>query len=71
MGAIYKRELKAYFTSSLGFVVLAIMFFFFGYIFSSIFSSDYNNISYCFVYVNISWAVNILPRLLCMRCVTV
>ena len=60
MGAIYKRELKAYFTSSLGFVVLAIMFFFLGYIFSSIFTADYNNISYCFVYVN-TYAMMIIP----------
>ncbi|MBQ0111393.1 MAG: ABC transporter permease subunit [Oscillospiraceae bacterium] len=65
MKAIFKREFKAYFTSPLGFVILAIMFFFLGYIFSSIFSSDYNNISYCFVYIN-TYSMLIVP-LITMR----
>ena len=65
MRAIFKRELKAYFTSPLGFVILGIMLFFLGNGFSMLLSSDYGNISYLFYYVNTY--TMLIPPLITMR----
>lgn len=65
MRAIFKRELKAYFTSPLGYVILGIMLFFLGNGFSMLLSSDYGNISYLFYYVNTY--TMLIPPLITMR----
>lgn len=65
MKAIFKRELKAYFTSPLGYVILGIMLFFLGNGFSMLISSDYGNISYLFYYVNTY--TMLIPPLITMR----
>lgn len=44
MTAIFKREFKAYFTTPIGYIVLAIFFFFLGVFFSLIFSSGAPNL---------------------------
>ena len=65
MRAIFKRELRAYFTSPLGYVILGIMLFFLGNGFSMLLSSDYGNISYLFYYVNTY--TMLIPPLITMR----
>lgn len=65
MRAIYKRELRAYFTSPLGYVILGIMLFFLGNSFSMLMSADYGNISYLFYYVNTY--TMLIPPLITMR----
>lgn len=65
MRAVFKRELRAYFTSPLGYVILGIMLFFLGNGFSMLISSDYGNISYLFYYVNTY--TMLIPPLITMR----
>ena len=65
MRAVFKRELRAYFTSPLGYVILGIMLFFLGNGFSMLLSSDYGNISYLFYYVNTY--TMLIPPLITMR----
>lgn len=48
MGAIFKREFKAYFTSPMGFVVLAIMTLFQGFYFSQLFAAQSTDIGFVF-----------------------
>ncbi len=48
MSAIFKRELRAYFTSPLGYLVLAFFFFFSGLYFNLLFSNNYAMISVVF-----------------------
>lgn len=65
MRAIFKREFKAYFTSPMGYIILAIMLFFLGQSFFSIILADYGNISYVFVLVNTY--TMLIPPLITMR----
>lgn len=65
MRAIFKREFKAYFTSPMGYIILAIMLFFLGQSFFSIMLADYGNISYVFVLVNTY--TMLIPPLITMR----
>lgn len=65
MIAIYKRELKAYFTSPLGYVVLAIMTFFLSMYFVAMLSNQYGNISYLFY--SVSTFTVLIPPLITMR----
>lgn len=46
MLAIFKREFKSYFTNPLGFVILAVFYFFLSYIFSSYYSSGMPYVEY-------------------------
>ncbi len=48
MGAIFKREFKAYFTSPVGFAILIIFYFFSGMFFSSLFKSGVPDLSAAF-----------------------
>lgn len=48
MLAIFKRELKAYFTTPVGYVILAIYFFFSGLFFANMYSYGYPYISFIF-----------------------
>ncbi len=49
MGAVYKREMKAYFTSPIGFIVIAVMLLFMGMYFSYMYESSYTNLSFMFI----------------------
>ena len=62
MTAVFKRELKNYFSSPLGYVVLAALFFFSGIFFTLIYSAGYGDISYVFssMFTIIMFAVPIL-----------
>ena len=66
MTAVFKRELKNYFSSPLGYVVLAALFFFSGIFFTLIYSAGYGDISYVFssMFTIIMFAVPILTMLL-------
>ncbi len=48
MGAIFKREFKAYFTSPIGYVILAVFMFFSGLYFSYLYMYGYADISFVF-----------------------
>ncbi len=65
MLAVYKRELKAYFTNPLGYVVLAIMLFFLSINFMTLLLNYYGNISYLFFMVNTY--TMLIPPLITMR----
>lgn len=65
MRAVYKRELRAYFTSPLGYVIIGIMLFFLGNAFSILMGADYGNISFLFYYVNTY--IMLIPPLITMR----
>lgn len=62
MTAIFKREIKNYFSSPLGYVVLAALFFFSGIFFTMIYSFGFGDISYVFssMFTIIMFAVPIL-----------
>lgn len=46
MVAVFKREFKSYFTNPLGFIILAVVFFFLGYVFSSYYSAGAPYVEY-------------------------
>lgn len=48
MSAIFKREFKAYFTSPVGYIFLAIMMFFEGWFFAGMFNEGYSDVTYVF-----------------------
>lgn len=60
MKAIFKREFKSYFTSPMGFIIIAIMTFFLSQVFANLFNVNYGNIAYAFVYMN-TYAMLIAP----------
>lgn len=62
MTAIYKRELKSYFTSPIGYIFLAIMVFFQGQYFAAMFSAGLPDITYIFnqMYIYVFFLVPIL-----------
>ncbi len=62
MSAVFKREFKNYFSSPLGYVVLASLFFFSGIFFTMIYSYGFGDISYVFssMFTIIMFAVPIL-----------
>lgn len=49
MGAVYKREMKAYFTSPIGFIVMAVMLLLMGMYFTFMYESSYSNLSFMFI----------------------
>ena len=63
MGAIYKRELKSYFTSPIGYVVLAIFFVFAGLFFTIIFQQGSPDLSPLFssMFMIVLFIIPILP----------
>lgn len=62
MKAVFKRELKSYFTTPIGYVFLAVALFFSGLTFSQIYASGYPDLTYVFIQIfNISlFAVPVL-----------
>ena len=52
MGAVYKREMKAYFTSPIGYIVMAVMLFLMGLYFTYMFSAGYSDISFMFMSIS-------------------
>lgn len=52
MGAVYKREMKAYFTSPIGYIVMAVMLFLMGLYFTYMFSAGYSDISFLFMSIS-------------------
>lgn len=62
MSAIYKRELRAYFSSPLGYTILAALAFFSGLFFSALYSSGYGDVAVVFsnMFTIIMFAVPIL-----------
>lgn len=66
MSAVFKREFKAYFTSPIGYIVLAIMFFFAGWFFTG-FNLAGRNVSLTAVYSLMLYAFIIALPILTMR----
>ena len=62
MTAIFKREMKAYFTSPLGYIYLAAVFFFGGYFFSMMLANSSSEISIVFgnLFIVITFLISIL-----------
>ena len=48
MGAIMRREFNAYFTSAIGYIFIAVFFFFSGMFFAQMFAAGYPDMSYLF-----------------------
>ncbi len=48
MGAIYKREMRAFFTSPIGYVILGIFYFFLGFFFTYQFQYGYADVTFTF-----------------------
>lgn len=52
MGAVYKREMKAYFTSPIGYIIMAGMLLLMGLYFTYMFSAGYSDLSFVFISIN-------------------
>ncbi len=65
MGAIFKRELKAYFTAPLGYIFVGVVFALSGYYFWYVLSMQYNYIEY--VFSSMFTVVTMIVPLLTMR----
>ena len=65
MRAVFKREMKAYFTMPIGYIVVAVMLLLFGMYFSYMCKSSYSNIS--FVFSSISSIALLLAPIITMR----
>lgn len=60
MKAIFKREMKAYFASPMGYIIMAVMLFLVGLFFTQMFLSDYSNIAYLFASMS-TFSMFIIP----------
>ena len=65
MGAVYKREMKAYFTSPIGYIVSAVMLLLMGLYFTYMFSAGYADIS--FMFMSISSIALLVAPIITMR----
>lgn len=65
MRAIYKREMKSYFTSPIGYIVCAVMTLLLGLYFSYMYRNNYTNIS--FVFMSISTMALLVCPIITMR----
>ena len=65
MRAVYKREMKAYFSSPIGYIVSAVMLFLMGLYFTYMFSSGYSDIS--FMFMSISSIALLVSPIITMR----
>lgn len=64
MGAIYKREMRSYFTSPIGYVVAAVLFALYGFYYYSVMLSGSTYYISTFVYSNMFiWSMMLLPIL--------
>ena len=52
MGPVYKREMKAYFSSPIGYIVTAVMLFFMGLYFTYMFRAGFSDISFMFMSIS-------------------
>lgn len=68
MVAVYKREMKAYFTSPIGYIVMAVMMILMGLYFTYMYSAGYSDIS--FVYTSISSVALLISPIITMRLVS-
>ena len=65
MGAVFKREMRAYFTMPIGYIVIAVMLLLTGMYFSYMCKSSYSNIS--FVFSSISSIALLMAPIITMR----
>ncbi len=65
MRAIYKREMRAYFTSPIGYIVTAVMLLLMGMYFSFMYESNYSNLS--FLFISISSIALLVSPIITMR----
>jgi ABC-2 type transport system permease protein len=65
MGAVYKREMKAFFSSPIGYVVTSVILVLMGLYFTYMFSSGYSDIS--FMFMSISSIVLLVSPIITMR----
>ncbi len=65
MHAIYKREMKSYFTSPIGYIVCSVMLLLLGLYFSYMYRNNYTNIS--FVFMSISTLALLVCPIITMR----
>ena len=65
MHAIYKREMKSYFTSPIGYIVCSVMLLLLGLYFSYMYRNNYTNIS--FVFMSISTIALLVFTIITMR----
>ncbi len=65
MGAVYKREMRAYFTSPIGYIVTAVMLFLMGLYFTYMFAQGYADIS--FMFMSISSIALLISPIITMR----
>lgn len=65
MFAVFKREFKSYFTNPLGFIILAVFYFFLGYLFSSYYSNGSPYVEY--VIIGISQILLFITPVITMR----
>ena len=65
MRAIYKREMKSYFTSPIGYIVCSVMLLLLGLYFSYMYRNNYTNIS--FVFMSISTIALLVCPIITMR----
>ena len=64
MGAVYKREMRSYFTSPIGYVVAAVLFALYGFYYYSVMLSGSTYYISTFVYSNMFiWSMMLLPIL--------
>lgn len=65
MSAVFKREFKAYFTNPLGFVIIALFYFFLSYLFSSYYSSGMPYVEY--VVIGVAQVALVIMAAITMR----
>lgn len=65
MGAVYKREMRAYFSSPIGYIVISVMLFLMGLYFTYMFSAGYSDIS--FMFVSLSSIALLISPIITMR----
>lgn len=68
MKAVYKREMRAYFTSPIGYIVIAVMLLLMGMYFTFMYSSNYSNLS--FVFISTSSIALLVAPIITMRLIS-
>lgn len=68
MNAVYKREMKAYFTSPIGYIVMSVMLLLMGLYFSYMYESNYSNLS--FLFMSISSIALLIAPIITMRLIS-
>ena len=68
MGAVYKREMKAYFSSPIGYIVMAVMLLLMGLYFTYMYENSYSNLS--FLFTSISSIALLIAPIITMRLIS-